>query len=225
MSVTRPQFSIKNSEPKGFSVTCLICATLCLFFFTAVPALAEPVRINQVVQTLSTSQGVPDIRLNSLITQDTGQKGAQQTGPRTENGSSTPGPTKTDTIVAGGVTVTGQGQQIGVQTYPDGEVEGTICDCGFIVPGGGFPKWPFLFLGAIPLAFIDHCDDCDTPPSNPTPTPTPTPPSTPTPTPTPQVPEPTSLLLFGTGLAAAGAGLRRRYAKAQLAQAVKPEEE
>jgi hypothetical protein len=194
----------------------LICAALCLFFLTAVPALAEPVRINQVVQTLSTPQGVPDLRINSLVTQDSGQKGTQQSGPRTENGSQ--GGTKTDTIIAGGVTVTGQGQQIGVETFPDGEVEGTICDCGFIVAAGGFPKWPFLFLGAIPLAFIDHGD-------TPSSTPTPTPPSNPTPTPPPQVPEPASLLLFGTGLAAAGAGLRRRYGKTKLDQAIKAEEE
>jgi hypothetical protein len=216
MSVTRPQFSIKNSQPTGAESTRLICAALCLFFLTAVPALAEPVRINQVVQTLSTPQGVPDLRINSLVTQDSGQKGTQQSGPRTENGSQ--GGTKTDTIIAGGVTVTGQGQQIGVETFPDGEVEGTICDCGFIVAAGGFPKWPFLFLGAIPLAFIDHGD-------TPSSTPTPTPPSNPTPTPPPQVPEPASLLLFGTGLAAAGAGLRRRYGKTKLDQAIKAEEE
>jgi len=219
MSVTRSQFSIKNSQPKGFRVTRLLCATLCLFFSTAVPALAEPVTINQVVQTLNTSQGV-DLRLNSLITQDPGQKGTQQTGPRTENGSSTQGGTKTDSIISG-VIVTAQSQQVGVETYPQGEVEGTICDCGdFIIPGG-FPKWPFLFLGAIPLAFIDHNNNVETP----TPTPTPTPPSTSTPTPTPTpTPEPASLLLFGTGLVAAGAGLRRRYAKAKLVQAIKGEE-
>lgn len=224
MSVTRSHFSIKNSQPDGLRVTRLICATICLFFLTAVPTLAEPVTINQVVQTLNASQGVPDLRLNSLVTQVTDQKGTQQTGPRTDNGSGTQGGTKTDSIITG-VTVTAQGQQVGVETIANGDVEGTICDCGdFIIPEG-FPKWPFFFLGAIPLAFIDHCNNCDTPSSNPTPTPTPTPPSTPTPTPTPQVPEPTSLLLFGTGLAAAGAGLRRRYAKAKLVQAIKAKEE
>ena len=206
MSLTRPQFPINSSRRGSARVTLLIC----LFLLTAVPAFAEPVTINQVVQTLSSSQGVPDLRLNSLVTQDSGQKGTQQSGPRSDNG---PVVTKTDSIITG-VTV-GQGQQIGVETFAEGEVEGTICDCGEIyLVGGGFPKWPFLFLGAIPLAFIDHdCDDCDTPST--TPTPTPTPPSTPTPTPTPQVPEPASLLLFGTGLAAAGAALRRRYGKAK----------
>lgn len=217
MSLTRSQFSIKTFQPRGARVARLISAALCLFFLTAVPALAEPVRINQVVQTLSTPQGVPDLKINSLITQDSGQKGAQQTGPRTENGSQSG--TKTDSIIASGVTVTGQGQQIGVETIAEGEVEGTICDCGEIyIAGGGFPKWPFLFLGAIPLAFIDHGD-------TPSSTPTPTPPSIPTPTPTPQVPEPASLLLFGTGLAAAGAGLRRRYGKAKVGQPAEAEEE
>ena len=206
MTLTRPQFSINSSQRGAARVTVLIC----LLFLTAVPALAEPVTINQVVQTLSSSQGVPDLRLNSLITQNSGQKGTQQSGPRTDNGPVT----KTDSIISS-VIVTGQGQQIGVETIAEGEVEGTICDCGEIfIAGGGFPKWPFLFLGAIPLAFIDtDCDDCDTPST--TPTPTPTPPSTPTPTPTPQVPEPASLLLFGTGLAAASAALRRRYGKAK----------
>ena len=206
MSLTRPQFSINSSRRRVARVTGLVCATLCVFVLTAAPALADPVTINQVVQTLRTPQGVPDLKLNSLITQDPGQKGTQQSGPRTDNG---PG-TKPDSIITG-VTVTGQSQQIGVETITEGEVEGTICDCGEIfLVGGGFPKWPFLLLGAIPLAFIDtDCDDCDTPIT------TPTPPSNPTPTPTPQVPEPASLLLFGTGLVAAGAGLRRRYGKAR----------
>jgi hypothetical protein len=205
MSLTRPQSYSNRSRRIVARVTVLIC----LLFLMALPALAEPVTIKQVVQTLSTSKGVTDLRINSLLTQDQGQKSStQQSGPATQSG------TKTDSLISG-VTTTGQGQRIGVETISEGEVEGTICDCGEIfIAGGGFPKWPFLFLGAIPLAFIDHdCDTCDT--TVETPTPTPTPPSTPTPTPTPQVPEPASLLLFGTGLAAASAGLRRRYGKAK----------
>jgi len=205
MSLTRPQSYSNRSRRSVARVTVLIC----LLFLMALPALAEPVTIRQVVQTLSTAKGVTDLRINSLLTQDQGQKtSTQQSGPATQSG------TKTDSLISG-VTTTGQGQRIGVETISEGEVEGTICDCGEIfIAGGGFPKWPFLFLGAIPLAFIDHdCDTCDT--TVETPTPTPTPPSTPTPTPTPQVPEPASLLLFGTGLAAATAGLRRRYGKAK----------
>jgi hypothetical protein len=97
-------------------------------------------------------------------------------------------------------------QKLGVEIVEEAEVEGTICDCGeILIPDGAFPKWPLLFLAAVPLVFINDCDDCaQTPDSTPTPTP---PPPTPTPTPTP---EPATLLLFGTGLVAVGAGLRRR---------------
>ena len=94
-----------------------------------------------------------------------------------------------------------------------GDVEGTICDCGEItVPGGGFPKWPLLFLAAIPFFFIHGCDDCE-------------PNVTVTPPPTPEIPEPASLLLFGSGLAAFGASLRRRYARGKLAAQIQNTEE
>jgi hypothetical protein len=222
MSLTFPQFFIKNLPSHGARVSRLLCATLCLLFLAAVPALAEPVTINQVVQTLSGFQGAPNLKLNNLVSQDPGQKGGtQQPGPRSDNGQATQGGIKTDTIVSG-VTITGQSQKLGVETIEEGEVEGTICDCGEIFIAGGFPKWPFLFFAAVPLAFIHGCDNCDTPSS----TPTPTPPSNPTPTPTPPgVPEPTSLVLFGTGLAAAAAGLRRRYGKAKIDQQIEAEEE
>ena len=223
MSLTSPQF-FKYPQSPGARVSRLLCAILCLFFLTAVPALAEPIRINQVVQTLSSSQGVPDLRLNNLvIPQDPQKGGTQPSGPRSDKGPAPQGGIKTDSLISG-VTIVGEGQRIGVETIEEGEVEGTICDCGEIfIAGGGFPKWPFLFLAAVPLAFIHDCNDCD---NDSQPTPTPTPPTTPTPTPTPPgVPEPASLLLFGTGLAAAGAGLRRRYGKKKLDQQPSAEED
>ncbi len=207
----------------GGRVARVLPALLCLLIFSAVPAFADPVRINQVIQTMTTPTGALDLKLNTLVSQQDPAKSSNQTGPG-KDGNGTQAP-KTDSVISG-VTVTGQGQQLGVQIIEEAEVDGTICDCGEIyIAGGGIPKWPFLFLAAVPLVFINDCDDCDTPDSSesPTPTPTPTPPATPTPTP-PGVPEPASMVLLGTGLAAFGAGLRRRYSKTKAVKQNKEEE-
>lgn len=223
MTLSPVQF-FRTTSPKGAIRLCrLIAATLSLLILTAVPALAEPITAKQVVQTISSSQGTLDLRLNTLVAQDpaTTKSGTQQNGPRADGSQ---GGTNSESIISG-LVITSEGQQLGID-YEEGEVDGTICDCGEIPPplGLGFPKWPLLFLAAVPLAFIDQCDDCEE--RNESPTPTPTPPSLPTPTPTPPgVPEPGSLFLLGTGLAAAGAGLRRRYAKMKLAQQTHEEEE
>ena len=202
----------------------MLPATLIILLLTAVPALAEPVRVNQVVQTLTSSQGVLELRLNTLA-QDPAQ-GTQQSPPRGESVAKTQGPTqtggKTESIISGMI-VAAEGASIGVEDIEEGEVEGTICDCGEIfIAGAGIPKWPLLFLGALPLVFINDCCD-ETTDSSPTPTPTPTPPSNPSPTPVP-TPEPASLLLFGSGLLAAGAGLRRRYTKSKALEQIKEDE-
>jgi hypothetical protein len=201
----------------GGRVARVLPALLCLLLFSEVPAFADPVRINHVIQTLSSTTGAPDLKLSTLVSQQDPAKSSTQTG-QGKDGNGTPAP-KTDSVISG-VTV-GQGQQLGVQIIEEAEVEGTICDCGEIyIAGGGIPKWPFLFLAAVPLVFIDTC--CDET-STPTPTPTPTPPSTPTPTP-PGVPEPASMLLLGTGLAALGAGVRRRYSKTKAVEQKEEEE-
>ena len=190
----------------------MLPATLIILLLSAVPALAEPVTVNQVVQTLTSSQGTLDLRVNSLA-QDPA-KGTQQNGPGGESVAKTQ-PAKTESLISS-VIVTAEGKSIGVEDIEEGEVEGTICDCGEItLPGGGFPKWPLVFLAAIPFFFIDGCDHCETP----------TPPTTPTPPRTPEIPEPASMLLFGSGLAALGAGLRRRYARSKLNNQLRTTEE
>ena len=179
---------------------------LIVFVFTAgTTAQADSVRIDKVVQTLSRQQGPADLRISMKQDPVTGQtKTSTPTGGPRNDGPTTP--VTSETAKVDGLSVVQDPQKLGVEVIEEAEVEGTICDCGeILIPGGGIPKWPLLFLAAVPLVFINNCDDCnETPDSTPTPTP---PPPTPTPTPTP---EPASLLLFGTGLMAVGAGLRRR---------------
>jgi len=207
-----------------------IAALLSVLLLTG-PVNAGPVTIHEVIQVVGNYQNPPELRLRSLtqtastpvsgvkgsIVSSGVKSGANGQGPATDG---TVAPAGSQDSLLSGVGVVSIDSQRGVEIVDQGEVEGTICDCGEITIPGGFPKWPLLFLAAIPLFFIDGGDDEPPPVFTPTPTPNPTPPTTPTP-----VPEPASLLLFGSGLVAFGAGLRRRYAKAKLAQAVDAAEE
>ena len=196
-------FKTLRKTPRRYrAVSAVIAVALVTSLFTASSVHADSVRINNVVQTLSPTQGPADLKLGATTaTQDPVSKTKTST---TTNGTVESPITgvKTDALAAG-VQLVQDPQQIGVEIVEAADVEGTICDCGeLLLPGGAFPKWPLLFLTAVPFVFINDCETCDTPPeSNPTPTPN----STPTPT-----PEPASLLLLGSGLLAAGAGLRRR---------------
>lgn len=208
MNLRIPQSRTKSTRRRRVLRGSTALALISLLFI-ATSVQAGPVTINQVVQTLTSTRGPAELK---LLTQDpvTGQK-----APAPKNEPKGDGPTaaapQLDKLLSG-MSSAQDPQNVGVEIVEEAEVEGTICDCGIIPPYvvGGFPKWPFLFLAAVPLVFIHDCQDCDEHITTPTPTPN----STPTPTPTP-TPEPASLLLFGSGLIAIGAGLRRRYAKAK----------
>jgi PEP-CTERM motif-containing protein len=191
-----------------------VTSAIGLFVLMSQTAFADSIGVSQVVQTLSSTQALVDLRVNNLA-QDPVSADVKGTvnskGKKTK--SSEDGNPATSSLV--GVEVSTQPQtQVGVEVVGDAIVEGTVCDCGEILVPGAIPKWPLLFLAAIPLIFIHHdCDDCDTVcltcDTIVTPTPSPTPPNN-------TIPEPATLLLFGTGLLAFGAGLRRRYSTSKL---------
>ena len=219
MRLTIAPISGKRHTPRLRRISRVFAASLCTLLLTSAAVKAEPVRINQVVQTLSNLQGAPELTLISQDPVTTTKGSTTQSGPRNDNAVAGANDPKLDSLLSG-FKITPGIQQIGVDILEEGEVDGTICDCGEIfIAGAGWPKWPLAFLAAVPLAFIDTDDDCTDCEQS---TPTPTPPG-PTPTPTP-TPEPASLLLFGSGLLAVGAGLRHRYTKAKLASQKTKEE-
>ena len=188
-----------------------IAVLLTVLLLASTPVKAGPVTIGDVIQIVGSYQNPPSLGLPSF------SQGRSSSRP---DGSTTGSQTIDSSVVIinhdsllSGVVAETQTNQDPVNIVVQGDVEGTVCDCGEVTIPGGFPKWPLVFLAAIPFFFIedDDCDDCD----KVVPTPTPTPNATPTPTPAP-VPEPASLLLFGSGLAALGASLRRRRLKAKL---------
>lgn len=181
--------------------------------------------MRDVVQVLSSYNNPPSIHLRSS------QNPALASGVNGKVGSGTASDVANATLstyiappsdsLLGGFVVSSD--PIAVEVIDVGDVEGTVCDCGDItIPGGGFPKWPLIFLAGIPLFFINGCDDCDSPQPPNTPNPLPSPRSITTPTATP---EPATLLLFGTGMAVLGARLRRRYGRRKLNAEVRSETE
>ena len=87
-----------------------------------------------------------------------------------------------------------------------GDVEAVICDCGDLDRvAGGFPIWPFFFVGAVSFLLIDFGT-----PGSPIPPVLVPPTSTPPVDVPPQVPEPDSFVLLLTGLTAIASTLRRK---------------
>jgi PEP-CTERM motif len=195
-----------------------IAVLLGILLFTNTPAQAGSVTIGDVLQMVGSYQNPPTLRLRGVSqtpSPDVVAGASASSSGVVDNSVSS----ATSTSLLTGIASDPQDPQKTVTIVPPGDVEISVCDCGVVTAAAGFPKWPLLFLAAVPLFFIHDKDGEEIIP-NPTPTPIPNP----TPTP-PPIPEPASLLLFGSGLAAVGASLRRRRLKAKLQQQSETKEE
>ena len=186
---------MERTRNRAFIITSVI---LTMILTIGRPVQAGPVVLSELTQVLSSQQKLVDLRL------------------RTEHESSGPSGNPMNPrsgIMGSALAIEGQEQKPVVVSVDQGDVQGTICDCGEILPtaGVGFPKWPLLFLVGLPLLLVSHGSSSSITPTESSPVITP---ASVTP-PIPEIPEPVSLLLFGTGLLALGTDLRRR-AKSRL---------
>lgn len=195
---------------------------LSLLLMAAVPVHAGPLTFADVVHVMGNMQNGgqnPQLRLRTIQQQgSTPTSQGTKTSQTPSSGSTTTTTTTTtaaepSSLIQGAqtptTTTTTQSPQVEV-AVDQGDLEGTVCDCGEVrVPAGGFPLWWLAGIPAVCLTGI--CTGNKKPQCIPT-----AGQNANCETTTTETPEPASLLLFGSGLAALAGGARRRYRRVKL---------
>lgn len=209
---------------RAFRIAATFLSTLFVVVLATLPAKAGPVRYGDVVQTIGgTEKGgqVTVLRLRSVQQQESSATAQQQEQQQQQGGTqkqstavatTQTNPQEPTSIIPTVATTQQEGQQGNVETVDQGDIAGTVCDCGEITIPGGWPKWPLLALGVVPCLVVDcFPNNHNCPPGDAQCTPCTTCECTGTCPKT--VPEPTSLLLLGSGMIVLGTGARRHYAR------------
>lgn len=210
--------NIQVKEMRNFKFKMVLSSVSLLSVLTlSLPALAAPVKLEQVRQIINAKPGKASTAAFSQLRLTSDDIVSDGDDKDDKNKVKAPAPPQDDRVIT---------------TTTSEIVMDEVCDCTNIefVEKGGFPKLALLGLGAVPLLFLipkgSKTPDVPTTPTvtptvptTETPTVTPTPPTTPTvtppttPTPPEPVPEPMTILLFGTGLASIGMAARKKLGK------------